>query len=210
MSDQATPAAPDRWKTLGARALFVFQVISSVAIFVLMLHVLAHVFMRYVFNAPIQGTTEMVAYYYMPIVALLGFVLAKHAKEIIEAPLIFDNLTWGNRRILVVFSAGLAAIMTGLWTYFTFTEFALHGLKIRAVGGVSTIQVWPIFFLVPLVFLILCGMYVRDIVRAARGQIDEHRDEDEAAFGTVQPLEPQHDEPAADAAGVAPKPEASR
>lgn len=180
--------APRGLRRAGDASLAVFRVVASVGIFALMIHTLANVVGRYAFNRPLPGTTEFVAYWYMPIVAFLGFVLAKQAKELIEAPLVFDNLTWGNRRMLVITNAAIAVVMCGLFAYYTFTGDALHGLKVGAVAGVSTISIVPVLFLPPLVFVILTCMYVYDIVRAFRGHIDVDRDEDEAAFGTVPDL----------------------
>ena len=163
--------SPDR--TAGSRALQVFSVVASIGILVMMLHVLANVATRYLFNAPVAGTLEMVSYWYMPVVTFLGFVLAKQADEHIEAPLIFDRLTWGDRRVLTVACGVVAAALCAAFAWFAFTGEALHGLERRTTGGVSTIEIWPVFFLPPVVFLILAVMYGSAVVRAARGQIDE-------------------------------------
>lgn len=164
-------------RTLGSHALQVFNVIASAGILIMMLHVLANVAMRYLFNSPIAGTHEVVSYWYMPIVAFLGFVLAKNANQNVEAPLIFDRLTWGNRRVLVMLGATIGSVVCALFAYFTFTGEALHGLERRTTGGVSSVPIWPVFFLPSLVFLILTVMFAWDAYRAVRGDIGETPDE---------------------------------
>ncbi|MFU8945490.1 TRAP transporter small permease [Mycetocola zhadangensis] len=170
--------------SVGGRVIKIIEVVGALAIFAMTLHVLANVVGRFFFNQPLQGTLEYVQYYYMPILCFLGFVVAKYLKSHIEAPLIFDNLTWGNRRALVIVNAGLAVVTTALFAYFTLTNEALHGLEVQATAGTSTIPVWPVYFLVPAVFIALAFMYAQDVVRAAHGEIDE-RNEAEAALDEV-------------------------
>lgn len=175
--------------TLVSRALRVFSIIAGVGIFAMMLHVLANVFMRYFFNSPIPNTLEVVSYWYMPIVAYLGFVLAKAAKEFIDAPLIFDSLTWGNRRILVIVFSIIGIGGCLLFAYFTFVDEALHGLATQATGGVSNLPIWPVFFLPPAIFVILAVMYGWDLVKAARGEIDEPESAEDALGDIADELE---------------------
>jgi TRAP-type C4-dicarboxylate transport system permease small subunit len=91
---QAPTAARSGWLRLGGVALNAFRAISTIVVFALMLHTLANVALRYVFNSPLGGTLEYVSYWYMPIVAFLGMILAKQARQIIEAPILFDRLSW--------------------------------------------------------------------------------------------------------------------
>jgi TRAP-type C4-dicarboxylate transport system permease small subunit len=81
-------------------------------------------------------------------------------------------------------NSAIAVIMCLLFTYFPY-QFALQGLELRAIGGVSTVEVWPAYFVVPFVFLILAGMFLADGVRARRGRIDPASDEDAAGLGVV-------------------------
>lgn len=166
--DQVQPKGP------AFLALRIFNIIASLGIVVMMLHILANVFTRYLFNSPLPNTLEYVSFWYLPIVAALGFVLAKHANEFIDAPLIFDKLTWGNRRVLVIMFSGLGVVVCSAYAYFTFVNEALHGLKVQTTGGVSSLPIWPVFFLLPAVFLILVAMYLMDLIKAIRGDLGVH------------------------------------
>lgn len=161
-------------KAHGALALKIFNIIASVGIVIMMLHILANVLTRYLFNSPLPNTLEYVSYWYLPVVAALGFVLAKQANEFIDAPLIFDKLTWGNRRILVIMFSGMGIVVCSAYAYFTFVNEALHGLKVQTTGGVSSVPIWPVFFLVPAIFAILAVLYLIDLVRAIRGELGVH------------------------------------
>lgn len=168
MSDKPTGTGP------GALALRIFTAVASLGIVVMMLHILANVLMRYLFNSPLPNTLEWVSFWYLPIVAFLGFVLAKHGNEFIDAPLIFDKLTWGNRRILVILFSVVGFIMCAAYAYFTFVNQAIHGFEVKTTGGVSSLQIWPVFFLGSAVFAILAVMYLRDLVKAVKGDIGIH------------------------------------
>lgn len=163
----------------GARLIKILEIIAAAFIFVMMLHVLVNVVGRYAFNSPVRGTLEIVQYWYMPIVAFLGFIVAKHLNEHIEAPIIFDSLTWGNRRLLVIINALVAVATCLLFAYFTFFGQALHGLQIGATAGASTVPIWPVMFLVPIVYVTLSMQWAFDVIRAGRGQIVERDDADQ-------------------------------
>src|SRR5690606_18468278 len=104
--------------------------------------------------------------------------------DMIEAPLIFDNLTWGNRRILVLIASAIGVVMCALWAYYGL-QGAIHAFEIKLQGGVSTIPVWPVHFLPPLIFVILAVMSGLEGVRALRGRIDTKHDLDEVALGSL-------------------------
>jgi len=175
-----TQAAPP---TVGARIIKILEIVGAAFIFAMMLHVLANVAGRFLLNSPLHGTLEIVQYWYMPVVAFLGFIVAKHLGEHIEAPLIFDGLSWGNRRILVMVNGVIAVVTSLLFSYFIFTGSSLNGLEVRATAGASTIPIWPVLFLPPVVYLVLSVQWAIDVFRAARGQIDE-RGEAETALAT--------------------------
>src|SRR5690606_22861016 len=111
--------------------------------------------------------------WYMLILAYSGFVAAKFAKQTMDAPIIFDKLNWGNRRLLMVFSHALVTVFCAVAAYFTLTGDALPAARIGKMAGASTLPVWPVLFIVPLVFGVLAVLYAIDTVRAVRGVFDE-------------------------------------
>jgi len=168
----------DAKRTVMDRVVWFIEWIAAGFIFLMMLHILISVFGRYFFNQPVPYTQEVAGQFYMPIIALIGMIVAKHRSEHLQAPLIFDQLTWGNRRILVVFQSTLCALVMVLFAYFTFTGDFLHGLKVHEKAGISPFEIWPVLLLLPITFTALAVYYVLDLINAIRGKFDEKNEED--------------------------------
>lgn len=168
--------------TFTDRVTRVLGIVGALAIFAILIHTLANVAMRFLFNAPIPNAIEIISYWYMLILAYVGFVLAKLAKQTMDAPIIFDSLTWGNRRVLVVFSNALATAFCAVTAYFTLTGDALPASQINKMAGASTLPVWPVLFIVPVVFAVLAVLYAVDTVQAVRGVFDADAEDVEVAL----------------------------
>src|SRR5699024_579119 len=59
---------------------------TAAEIIVMMVHIVVHALTRSLFDAPIYGTNEIVEYWYLPVVALLGIPAAQLQKEHITVP----------------------------------------------------------------------------------------------------------------------------
>ncbi|MDP3950269.1 TRAP transporter small permease [Microbacterium sp.] len=160
----------------------IMMIVGVAAIFAIMAHTLANVFMRFVFNAPIPNAIEVISYWYMLILAYVGFVLAKLAKQAMDAPIIFDSLTWGNRRLLMIFSNALATAFCSIAAYFTLVSDALPSAQIEKTAGASTLPVWPVLFVVPVVFAVLAVLYAIDTVKAVGGHFDAEAEDLDAVL----------------------------
>jgi TRAP-type C4-dicarboxylate transport system permease small subunit len=171
-------------RKVGSRITAAISILGGAAIFAILLHTLANVVMRFFFNSPLPNAIEIVSYIYMLVLGYSGFLLAKFAKQTMDAPIIFDSLTWGNRRLLVIFASALAAIFCGATAYYTLTGEAIPGMLIGKTAGASTLVIWPTLFLVPVVFAVLAVSYVADTVNAVQGRFDDGSDL-EAAFNEV-------------------------
>ena len=130
----------------------VLSVLTAIAVVAMMLHVVAHALMRFFLNSPLYGTNEIVSYWYLPIVALLGIPAAHLQKEHITVVLLVENL---GRKVQNVFMV------------FGFRE-AMDKMSMGATAGVTDIVTWPVYFLVPLVFFVLAALYILDIFVVAR------------------------------------------
>lgn len=143
------------------------SVITAVVLIVMMLHIVAHALLRFLANSPIYGTNEMVQYWYLPLVALLGIPAAQLQKQHITVTLVTGRLRFWNAAIFKIFAAVLGALVSLLWAWFGFKE-ALHRMAIGATAGVTDVMIWPVYFLVPLTFFILAALYILDIVAIRR------------------------------------------
>lgn len=166
----------------------VLSVVTAVALIVMMLHVVTHALMRHFFDAPIYGTNELVAYWYLPAVALLGIPAAQLRNEQITVTLLVDRIKPMSAVIFKVFGCLLGAVLALGFAWFGLGE-AMQKMEIRATAGVVDIVAWPVYFLVPLVFVLLAVLYVVDMVLIIRskdpevdliGQNTAHETEDPA------------------------------
>jgi TRAP-type C4-dicarboxylate transport system, large permease component len=137
--------------------------IRTAAVFgvmLLMLHTLANVFGRYLFNTPLRGTNEIVAFWYLPLIAFPGFVFAQILNRHISANILFDVLPKRNQREVAIGIALIGAALCGAFAYYTFQE-ALHSMaQGRHVVGTSAVIVWPTTFLPPVAFAALSVLFL--------------------------------------------------
>lgn len=139
--------------------------VAAVVVIAMMLHTLANALGRYIFSAPIYGTNEMVAYWYLPGVVLIGFVAAQAQKEHISVSILYDNIPRRNQLEYTVFSGVVSALLCGAFAWFGLLE-ALDNLAIGAMAGNSSIIMWPITFIVPVMFALLAALLVIQVVGA--------------------------------------------
>jgi TRAP-type C4-dicarboxylate transport system permease small subunit len=144
----------------------------------MMIHVTADVTMRRMFNAPIEGTTEVVAGYYMVAIAYLPWAFVARNDNHIVAGIfkqiggpVFDY--WVEIGVKVLTTA-----YVGIFTYQTF--FA--ALQRTAQGevwlaGTKYLPVWPTRWLLPLAgTLMISHLVLRVIQDLLRGRSDRKAD----------------------------------
>lgn len=156
----------------GALVPQALNVAGAAFLLLMMMQVLLNVVSRYFFNSPIANTHELVGYWYLPAVALLGFVTAKLVGEHIDAPLIFYKLPIGSQRVLALVSALLGIAVCLLFANYTFLE-ALAGTSTQSTAGTSSLPIWPILYLPPLVFMVLAALFLVDAVRVVKAEADK-------------------------------------
>lgn len=145
----------------------VLSVLTAIAVVAMMLHVVLHALMRFFLNSPLYGTNEIVAYWYLPIVALLGIPAAHLQNEHITVVLLVENLSKKVRNIFMIFACAMSALVSFGFMIYGFRE-AMDKMGMGATAGVTDIITWPVYFLVPLVFFAMTALYVLEIVIAIR------------------------------------------
>lgn len=158
-------SAAKRSSRIGRVSIFVLKVVGVLAIFAVMLQTIVNVMSRQLFNQPVQHTTELVSYWYLPAMVFLGYIIAKDRDEHIDAPLLFDRLAPASQRVLRIVTDVLVVAACLLFVVFTFEE-AMHGFEVRETVGATTLILWPVMFLIPVAFAGLTVQYAIDIVRA--------------------------------------------
>ena len=147
--------------------------LSLLAGFLMMMHVTIDVTGRYVFNRPLDGTTEIVAAYYMVMVAYAPWAwLASRDRHIVAG--MFQHI--GTPRFdfwLDVVVKIFTAVCVSVFTYQTFLA-ALRQMRAGEVwlAGTMYIPVWPSRWILPLsgffmvIYLVL--RVISDVAGAAR------------------------------------------
>ncbi len=152
----------------------VLMAVACIASLAMMLHVVADVFMKKIFNSPIDGTLEMVSGYYMVLVVAfpLAYVTWGEGHLIVE---IFTRRLAERR--LAVLEAAVEALtfvcMAGL-TWASVAE-AIHRTKEGEVWvfGLDTLLIWPSRWVLAIGFGLMAvyvlGRFVRNIARVREG-----------------------------------------
>ena len=147
--------------------------LSLFAGFLMMMHVTIDVTGRYVFNRPLDGTTEIVAAYYMVMVAYAPWAwLASRDRHIVAG--MFQHI--GTPRFdfwLDVVVKIFTAVCVSVFTYQTFLA-ALRQMRAGEVwlAGTMYIPVWPSRWVLPVsgffmvIYLVL--RVISDVAGAAR------------------------------------------
>lgn len=141
----------------------VLSIITAIALIVMMLHVVLNAFMRFSLHAPIYGTNEITAFWYLPMVALLGIPAAQLQNEQIIVTLAIDRMNHRTASIFKIFACILGGLVSLGFAWFGFEE-ALDNMAMGSTAGVTDIITWPVYFLVPSVFVLLAILYVIDIL----------------------------------------------
>lgn len=144
-------------------------VITAIAVVCMIVHVTAHALMRFFFDSPLPATNELIEFLYMPFIALVGIPAALLQREHIVATLVTEKMTTMNAIIFRVFGCILGVVISGLWAYYGLLE-AMHKMEVGATAGITAITIWPIYFIVPLVFSLLSVLYVYNALKIIRVQ----------------------------------------
>ncbi|MPY76142.1 MAG: TRAP transporter small permease subunit [Alphaproteobacteria bacterium] len=130
-------------KSIGALTT-ALMAIAGVCITLMMVHVSLDVLMKYIFNLPIQGTLEIVSYYYMVAAVFLplGAVERNHGQIFVE---VFTQHL-APRRIAAIdgFAKLLGLCYVGVLTWMTGVESIRQTRDLEAWDAVFfDIPVWP-------------------------------------------------------------------
>lgn len=156
------------------RALWAKQIVAIPAIivlFVMTLHVVANALMRTFVRHPLPDTLELVQYWYLPIIALLGMIAAQQAGQHIAAELIYDRLTDRGKKFYSSLGLVLCIIISVGFTWFGALE-AINSAEIGRTSGATGLPIWPVYFLVPVVFATLAVQFTRLLVTGREITID--------------------------------------
>jgi TRAP-type C4-dicarboxylate transport system permease small subunit len=126
--------------------------VSAALLLIMMVHVCADVAMKYVFNRPIQGTLEVVSYYYMVWAVFLPLALIEMSRSAVSVELFFNMFS----RPMQVFCIALVLLLcvatyAGL-SWITWLDALRSFNRGEVVMGPVTVAIWPSRFILPISF----------------------------------------------------------
>jgi TRAP-type C4-dicarboxylate transport system permease small subunit len=128
--------------------------LSGLILLVMMLHVCADVGMKYLFNRPIQGTLEIVSYYYMVGAVFLPIAFVELTRASVSVDLFFAMLPRSMQIGCIAVVLLVCAGVYGGLAWITWLD-ALRSLsRNEVVMGPITVVIWPSRFVLPASFLL--------------------------------------------------------
>ena len=158
MDDPSAPRVPG-WLRLPSDAL---AACAGVLVLVMMVHVAADVFGRLTFSAPIDGTLEIVAGYYMVAVVFLPLAYVSRG----EGHIFIELFTRRLPPRLLAGLDGAAALLTFVYIGLMGWQTAVEAL-IQTEGGEmwetadDLITIWPSRWLLPVGCALMAAIFVR-------------------------------------------------
>ena len=138
-------------------------IIASVAMIMLMLHVVVDVTGRYIFNNPLPGTIETVTYYYMVMVTALPFAYVTRNQGQIAVEMF---TSWLPRRSILMLEAisGLFMLIYVALLAWKIGQEAVEMTRIGEVHDAGTMQfiTWPSRWIPSIAFGVMaCAVTLR-------------------------------------------------
>src|SRR5690606_9844205 len=123
-----------------------FAIGAALALVLLAINVCIDVVGRTLFHAPLMGTLEMTAYWWMPTLTLLAFAFTEYQQEHIKVTILLDALPLRMRQIVEGCFGVLATALLIALTYFALRE-ALHSAQLqRTTPSAPPVPIWPFTF----------------------------------------------------------------
>ena len=118
--------------------------IAGVSIVLMMLHVSADILMKYIFNLPIQGTLEIVSYYYMVAAVFLPLAAVERNHGHIYVEVFTQHLSPRWIASIDSFANSLGVVYVGILTWMTGFEAVRQTRALEEWDAVFfQIPVWP-------------------------------------------------------------------
>lgn len=147
--------------------------LTALVLLAMMVHLILHALSRYFFDFPFYGTNEIVMYWYLPFVALLGIPIAQMQGEQITVTVLTDNISWKSSQILRIFAGISGFVVSLLFAWFGLLK-AMENTSLGMTAGVTDIITWPAYYVVPVVFVLLAPLYATEIINNARREEPSH------------------------------------
>lgn len=125
--------------------------LGAICVVLMMLHVTGDVVGRYLFNAPLPGTTVIVAHYYMIVLVFIAIGVAEEKRSHISVDVLTDLMPERPRNVLSVLSGMLTVAVIVILAIAGWSE-AMKKTKMGATmeQGSQMIDIWQSYWLLPI------------------------------------------------------------
>jgi TRAP-type C4-dicarboxylate transport system permease small subunit len=162
-----TPLAPLAWLSN------LLLEIGGLLLLVMMVHVCADVGMKYLFNRPIQGTLEIVSYYYMVGAVFLPIAFVELTRGAVSVDLFFAMMPrWmqvGCLFLVLALCAGAYALLATI----TWADALRAHARGEVVMGPISVVIWPSRFVLPASFglgALVCAIHALRLLSSPRAR----------------------------------------
>lgn len=147
------------------------EVPAVLVTFVMMVHITWNAISRTFFNDPLPNTLEITQYWYLPIVAFLGFIAAQLRGQHVAADLLYERFPEVTKRYVVAVLFLLAAVVSLGFAKYGWQE-AQHAHEIEKTAGVSDLPAWQPYYLAPIAFASLTLQFAYVAIHALVKGVD--------------------------------------
>ena len=145
--------------------------IAGATVLLMMFHVMVDVIGKYLFSAPLPGTAEVVAAYYMIACVFLPLAWVEASGGSIVVEVIYEKCSPRSQAVMVKLADTVSAIYYSILAWFSW-GVAMHAWKINeTVDGIWRITTWPAKFLLPFGFALAVVVILLRLFLGNRGRI---------------------------------------
>ncbi|MDX5360027.1 MAG: TRAP transporter small permease [Alphaproteobacteria bacterium] len=163
------------------RATDLTMVFAGVALALMTVHVVADVTARVVFNSPIPGTLEIVAFYYMVAAIVFPAGYLERRDEHITVELFYGRLSPFGQRVCYVFSGLLTSVFFSIFAYQSWLDALKATATREMVMGAAQIEIWPARYVLPVSFALLVLVALLNVARVFLRPLEDPANKDSTA-----------------------------
>lgn len=145
--------------------------VAGLAVLLMMFHVMVDVLGKYLFNAPLPGTAEVVAAYYMIGAVFLPLAWVEVSGGSIVVEVIYEKVPERAQKVMLILADVVSAIYYSVLAWFSW-GVAVHAWRINeTVDGIWRVTTWPAKFLLPFGFGLVVVVLLMRIAMGERGRM---------------------------------------
>lgn len=146
--------------------------VAALALIVMIVVSVTNALGRTWFSTPIHGANEISAQWLLPITVLLALPSTQVWKENYVVSIVTERLSPLSLGLLKCVGYAAGAILCAVICWFGLQE-ALAKMNVGATAGITSLPVWPFYFLVPVGFALATVVLALDSALAFRSPHDD-------------------------------------